>query len=88
MSWEIEIDPEARRDLDRLPKRDSDRILAFLHERVAQHPNPPDLATRLSGSKEGLSRFRVGDYRIVVKFFHGRLVVFVIHIGHRREVYR
>lgn len=88
MSWEIAIDPEARRDLDRLSKRDSERILAFLHGRVAQHPNPPDPATRLSGSKEGLSRFRVGDYRIVVKFYKSRLVVLVIEIGHRREVYR
>lgn len=88
MSWEIEIDPEARRDLDRLSKRDSDRILAFLYGRVAQHPNPPDLATRLAGSKEALSRFRVGDHRIIVKFYKSRLVVLVIEVGHRREVYR
>jgi mRNA interferase RelE/StbE len=86
--WEIEIDPEARRDLDRLSKSDRERILAFLYGRVAQHPNPTDLATRLVGSKEGLSRFRVGDHRIVVKFFKSRLVVLVIEIGHRRDVYR
>jgi mRNA-degrading endonuclease RelE of RelBE toxin-antitoxin system len=36
VNWEIEIDPEARRDLDRLAKRDSDRILAFLYGRVAE----------------------------------------------------
>lgn len=55
---------------------------------MAQHPNPPDLANRLVGSDEGLSRFRVGDYRIIVKFYNENVVVLVIRIGHRREVYR
>lgn len=88
MNWRIEFDPRAERDLDRIDAHDRKRILAFLFERIAPHPNPPDLATRLAGSKEGLSRFHVGDYRIIVKFYKSRLVVLVIGIGHRREVYR
>lgn len=88
MSWRIEFDPRAERDLDRIDTRDRKRILAFLHGRVAPHPNPPDLANRLVGSDEGLSRFRVGDYRIIVKFYNDSLVVLVIRVGHRREVYR
>lgn len=88
MNWRVQLAPGARRDLERLSKCDRERILAFLFERVATHPNPPELATRLAGSKEGLSRFRVGDYRIIVSFVNGQLVVLVIEIGHRREVYR
>jgi len=88
MNWRVEIDPRAEKDLGRLSERDRNRILVFLHDRVATHPNPAALATRLTGSKEGLSRFRVGDYRLIVKFLNGRLVVLVIEIGNRREVYR
>ena len=88
MNWRIEFDPRAERDLNRIDARDRKRILAFLHGRVAQHPYPPDLANRLVGSRGELSRFRIGDYRIIVKFHHSRLVVLVIEIGHRREVYR
>ncbi len=88
MSWHVEIDPRAERDLDRIAARDRKRILEFLFERVAPHPSPPDLATRLAGSKEGLSRFRIGDYRIIVKFYRNRLVVLVIEVGHRSEIYR
>jgi mRNA interferase RelE/StbE len=87
MSWRIEIDPRAARELDRLSTSDRSR-LDFLHKRVATHPNPAVLAKRLSGSKEELSRFRVGDYRLIVKFINSRLVVLVIEIGNRREVYR
>lgn len=88
MSWRIEIDPSAERQLGKLATRDRRRILEFLYERVATHPRPEALSKQLSGSKENLSRFRVGDYRIIVQFIHERLVVLVIEIGNRREVYR
>jgi mRNA interferase RelE/StbE len=88
MTWRVEIEPRAARELDRLSKSDRSRILNFLYKRVAIHPNPVVLAKRLSGSKEELSRFRVGDYRLIVKFISSRLVVLVIEIGNRREVYR
>ena len=88
MSWRIEIDPSAKRQLGKLAARERRCILEFLHERVATHPHPEALAKRLSGSKESLSRFRVGDYRIIAQFIHDRLVVLVVEIGNRREFYR
>ncbi len=87
MIWRVEIEPRAARELDRLSTSDRSRILDFLYKRVATHPNPAVLAKRLSGSKEELSRFRVGGYRLIVKFISRRLVVLVIEIGNRREVY-
>jgi mRNA interferase RelE/StbE len=88
MNWRVEIDPRAVKQLDRLPPGDRRRILDFLYGRVSAHPNPVVLAKRLSGSKEELSRFRVGSYRLIVKFINSRLVVLVIEIGDRREIYR
>lgn len=88
MNWRVEFDPRAEKDLGRLSKSDRDRILTFLRDRVSGHPNPAALAKRLTGSKEGLSRFRVGDYRLIVKFLNSRLVVLVVEIGNRREIYR
>nr|WP_245454983.1 type II toxin-antitoxin system RelE/ParE family toxin [Mesorhizobium sp. M9A.F.Ca.ET.002.03.1.2] len=52
------------------------------------HPNPRALAKRLTGTKEEAWRFRVGDYRIIAQFQDSRLVVLVVEIGNRREVYR
>jgi mRNA interferase RelE/StbE len=88
MSWRIEFTPRAEKDLERLSTKDERRILEFLRNRVAVHPDPRALAKRLKGYESDVWRFRVGDYRIVTRFIDSRLVVLVIEVGNRREVYR
>ena len=86
MSWTIEFTASSRKDLQRLSTADQRRITDYLQNRVAPHENPRALAKRLSGIKEELWRFRVGDYRIIAqpaaadRSGHG--------IGHRGDVYR
>lgn len=63
------------------------RILSYLEERIAQAENPRDFGEGLTSSFAGLWRYRVGDYRIVCRIEDDRLVVFVVRIGHRRDVY-
>jgi len=57
------------------------RILA-----LAEEPRPPS-AVKMHGS-EGYCRLRVGDYRVVYAIEDAVLLVLVVRIGHRREVYR
>jgi mRNA interferase RelE/StbE len=65
------------------------RITAFLRERIASLDNPRNLGHALQGSEVGhLWRYRVGDYRIVCEIQDAKLIVLVVHVGHRREVYR
>ena len=54
---------------------------------LAREPRP-NQAKPLQGKTENLFRLRVGDYRIVYRVEDLRLVILVIRIGHRREVYR
>jgi mRNA interferase RelE/StbE len=57
--------------------------------RIANHDNPRQSGQALRGSDLGnFWRYRVGDYRIICDLQDERLVVLVIEIGHRREVYR
>lgn len=88
MTWRVEFTPRAEKDIERLSTRDQRRILEFLTQRVSAHPNPRALAKRLTGTKEEVWRFRVGDYRIITQFQDSRLVVLVVEVGNRREVYR
>ncbi|WP_442583031.1 type II toxin-antitoxin system RelE family toxin [Mesorhizobium sp. ASY16-5R] len=88
MTWRVEIAPRAERQLAKLSKGDAQRILAYLFERVAGHPDPHSLAKRLAGQDEQLWRFRVGDYRLIAKFLGDRLVILIVEIGNRREIYR
>ncbi len=86
--WAIEFTSKSRKDLDRLPIVTQSRIANFLDQRVALHENPRLLAKSLAGSRDGLWRFRVGDFRIVARFEDSKFVVLLVQIDNRRDVYR
>lgn len=85
MTFRLEILPSAERELARLDpevrRRIDRRILA-----LAEDPRPPGVKA-LSGSSGGL-RVRVGDWRIVYRVEDERLIVLIVRVGNRREVYR
>ncbi|MEY9213949.1 type II toxin-antitoxin system RelE/ParE family toxin [Thermobifida halotolerans] len=89
MTWTIEFDEVARRDLGKLDRQEARRVLRFLNERIAPAEDPRVLGDALKGARlGGLWRYRVGDNRIIVEI-HDRLIrVLVVRIGHRREIYR
>jgi mRNA interferase RelE/StbE len=89
MAWSIELDRVAERELDKLDPQIARRILSFLFERVAQLDNPRSIGEALTGAKLGsLWKYRVGDYRLISSIEDDRLVVLVVKIGNRREVYQ
>jgi mRNA interferase RelE/StbE len=87
MAWKIEFDPTARRELEKLDKSVSDRILKFLHQRVAALDDPRKIGERLQGTLKQFWKYRVGNYRLVCSIKDDRLVVIVLRVGHRREIY-
>ena len=89
MASTIELAATAARELNDLDPQHRKRILKFLHERLAPLDNPRSLGQALRGSQLGeFWKYRVGDYRLVCKIDDARLLVLVLRIGHRREVYR
>ncbi len=65
------------------------RIRRFLQQRIAPMENPRILGQKLHGKTLGeFWKYRVGDYRIIAQIEHERLVVLVVKVGHRREIYR
>jgi mRNA interferase RelE/StbE len=88
MAWAIEFDPAARRELNKLDAAMSRRILKFLLERVAKLDDPRRIGERLQGKLHHLWKYRVGDYRILCSFKQDILVVLVLEVGHRRDVYK
>jgi len=89
MAWLIEFSVEAERDLDKLDPQHSRRILKFLQERVAQLEDPRSFGKALAGPRFGeYWRYRVGDYRVICRIEDERMIVMVLRLGHRREIYR
>ena len=89
MGYEIKFDPAALDDLKKLDRPVQQRLLGFLKQRVALLDNPRDLGEPLSGAKLGSYwKYRVGDWRIICDIQDKKIVVRVLRIGNRREVYR
>ena len=88
MARRIEFDPAAAKELAKLDKPVARRIVAFLAERVSPLANPRSIGEALRGDELGRYwKYRVGDYRIVADLFDGRLVIVIVRIGHRGDVY-
>ncbi len=83
-SWELVIERRAQKALARIEKQDRDRIAKAIRE-LAQEPRPPG-AKKLTA--RDAYRVRVGEYRVLYEIDGGRLVVLVVDVGHRREIYR
>jgi mRNA interferase RelE/StbE len=86
--WRIEFDSAAAKELKALGASEQRRILKFLRDRVATREDPRRMDHALTGEFSGLWRYRVGDYRLIVAIEDKHLVVLVLRIGHRRQVYR
>lgn len=84
MSYEIVLAPAAVRQLRKLDPPARRRIQAVL-ELLAADPRPPAATRLVDGS--GAWRVRTGDYRVVYEINDGKLLVFVVRVGHRRDVY-
>lgn len=79
---------EADRQLDKLDRQVAKRILKFLNQRVRTLDNPRSIGEALRGSKLGeFWKYRVGDYRLICSIEDRRVLILVLRIGHRREVY-
>ncbi len=89
MAWSVELSESADRELAKLDAQRRKRILKFLGERVAKLDDPRSLGQALHGSRLGeFWKYRVGGYRLICKIEDDRLVVLVLRLGHRKEVYR
>lgn len=85
MTYRIEIRRSAAKELKKIPKTDLNRIIKRIDSLAEQLPNPEE--TKLKGDNP-FHRIRVGDYRIVYEILDEVLVILIVKIAHRKDVYR
>lgn len=88
MAWKVEITKDAKAALNRLGATEARRVLKFLFERIQGRDNPREIGEALKGNLREFWRYRVGDYRIFCRLDDNVITVFVVHVGHRKEIYR
>ena len=82
--YRVEIKKSAVKEIEHLPRRDIKAVLDKISS-LAENPRPHD-CKKLSGQEK--YRVRCGDYRILYSIEDDILIVYVVNVGHRKDVYR
>ena len=85
MAYAVEFLKTAEKELAALPK-DAQRQIARKIDALRENPRPP--GAKLLHSNARLYRLRVGDYRVIYSIEDRRLLILVIKMGHRKDVYK
>ena len=85
MNYNILFTSSSRKQFSKLTKDIQKRIVTYLETKVIL--NPQLHGKNLVGNKKGLWRYRVWDYRIICHINNKELVILILDLGHRRDVY-
>lgn len=86
MGYKVIMSPDAAKEFRKLDKTIQKRVAALV-DRVEASVNPRFSGKALKGNDKEW-RYRVGDYRLICEIKDLELIVWMVRIGHRREVYR
>jgi len=84
-SYRIDVSASAERQLKKLPRSDQIRVVRTIRTLI-EDPTPPG-SRKLTGYDD-VWRVRIGVYRVLYSIDRGRLVILVLKVGHRKDVYR
>lgn len=87
MAWTINWEEKAVKELKKLDRSIQKKILKFLNTRIVNLEDPRVSGKPLSYDKHGLWRYRLEDFRIMCRIDDAEIVILVIQVGHRKEVY-
>ena len=88
MTYHVELTESAKKELKKLDKYTQKIILLWLNKNLEGCKDPRVHGKPLTADRVGQWRYRIGDYRVIAKIEDNKLIILVIAIGHRREIYK
>ncbi|MCR4594136.1 MAG: type II toxin-antitoxin system RelE/ParE family toxin [Clostridiales bacterium] len=85
--YRVEYTQQAIKQLSKLDKYTKKLIYAWIDKNLQGCDNPRLHGKGLSSNRAGQWRYRVGDYRLIAEIEDERIVILIINVGHRRDVY-
>lgn len=85
--YNVKYTPKAIKNLRKLDKYTRNLIYAWIDKNLVNCENPRAHGKGLIGDKSGQWRYRVGDYRLICEIQEEEIVILILEIGHRREIY-
>lgn len=88
MTYHVEFSKRALKDIKKLDKATAALILGWIRKSLEGCENPRAHGKGLTANHSGEWRYRVGDYRLLAEIQDGKLVIIMLTVGHRSEVYK
>jgi len=88
LAWQVEWEDEAVKELKKLDTRAIRAIVRFMRDKIASEEDPRRFGEPLRKDLKGLWKYRIGSYRVICSIEDKQIVVLVVRVGHRRNVYR
>ena len=85
--WTVEFDDAAAKELRKLDRQAQQEILRYLRERIATEKDPRRFGKPLARELAGLWRYRIRDFRVICNIEDNKLIVLVVRVAHRKDVY-
>ena len=88
MRYHVEFSKRALKDIKKLDKSTAALILGWIRKNLEGCENPRVHGKGLTANHSGECRYRVGDYRLLAEIQDGKLIILMLTVGHRSEVYQ
>ena len=87
MAWKVRFEKRAKKELSSLDRQAQADIWQYLKDRIATEEDPRRFGQPLRHDLAGLWKYRIGNYRVIADIQDQELVVLVVRVGHRKNVY-
>ena len=87
MKYHVELTETAKKQLKKMDRATASFITGWMRKNLEGCSNPRQRGKELTANRSGQWRYRVGEYRIIARIEDGRVLIFVLGIGHRSEAY-
>lgn len=88
MNWTIKLSAKALKQLGKINKPEREQAWRFIKETLPTIEKPKSTGKALQGSLKGFWRYRVGNYRLICQIEDTALIILVLEIGHRKDIYK
>ena len=88
MKYTVEYTKRAIKQLKKLDKQTSALILGWIEKNLVDCDNPRQFGKGLTANRKGEWRYRIGDFRLVADIQDDKIVILILNIGHRRDIYK
>ena len=88
MTWHVEFTKAALRELKKLDRHTAAMITGWIRKNLEGCDDPRQHGKGLTANRSGQWRYRVGDYRLLADIQDNKIVILILNVGHRSEIYK